>query len=294
MKILALDAGGTSIKSACFADGQMEGFLETPSEAKSGAEFLLKNLHAAIGQYANYDVIAVSTTGQVDSVKGSILYANENVPGYTGTKLKALLEEKYHKPVFVENDVNAAAIGEGCYGAAQNENNFLCFTYGTGVGGAIVLNQEIFRGSSGVAGEFGHIITHADGLPCACGQKGCYEQYASTAALIRKAMEADKSLINGRLLFQSLESNTAAKKAIDDWIQEILYGLATLIHIFNPSAVVLGGGIMNESLLLDEICRQLPERIMASYRNVRVKRAQLGNHAGLYGMLAIATRACQK
>ncbi len=289
MKLLAIDIGGTSIKSALFENNRAHRFSEIPSDAKSGASFLLNKLYHLIEQHSGYDAIGVSTAGQVDNVGGSILFANENIPGYTGTPLKKLLNDRFGVPVFVENDVNAAALGEGVFGAARDEKDFLCLTYGTGVGGAIVIQRRIYRGSSLVAGEFGHLIIHGGGLLCACGQKGCYEQYASTTALIRSAQAVNPSFSNGRILFESLASgNETARQAVDRWIEEVLHGLAGLVHIFNPSCIVLGGGIMNEDYILQEIGRLLPGRIMKSYQKVQVKKAQLGNHAGLYGMVAIA------
>lgn len=292
MKVLALDIGGTSIKSALVKDGELTQKKETPSDARSGADFLLKNVYSLIESYRDYDIIGVSTTGQVDSEKGVITFANENVPRYTGTRLKDLLTEKFQKPVLVENDVNAAAIGEGRFGAGKNHRDFLCLTYGTGVGGAIILNGQIYKGMNGSAGEFGHMITHAGGHFCGCGQQGCYEQYASTTALVRNAQEADSSWTDGRQLFASLDSgDPAAIRVVENWIDDVLCGLTGLIHIFNPSCVILGGGIMNEPYILNQINRKISSRIMESYKAVEIKAAQLGNHAGIYGMLALALQS---
>ena len=118
MKILTLDVGGTAIKTALMVDGKMENAYEIPSEAKKGATVLLKNIRKIIDDCEEFDAVGISTAGQVDSEKGSIIFANENIPDYTGTELRAMLEAEYKKPVFVENDVNAAAIGEAYYGAA--------------------------------------------------------------------------------------------------------------------------------------------------------------------------------
>lgn len=291
MKILTLDVGGTAIKSALMNNGEMENPYEIPSEAKKGAPFLLKNIEKIIDDCKEYDAIGISTAGQVDSDKGSIIFANENIPEYTGTKLKEMLEAKYKKPVFVENDVNAAAIGEAYYGAAKGVGNFLCLTYGTGIGGAIIIDNKVYGGSGGVAGEMGHILTHPDGKECACGQKGCYEQYASCTALVKNSFEVNPKWGSGRIIFKGFYSGQEkAKKVIDSWIDEIILGLVTLVHIFNPSCIVLGGGIMNEQYIIDRINELLPQKIMPSYRNVEVKHAKLGNNAGLYGMLATVER----
>lgn len=290
MNILALDIGGTAIKSAYVENSTINKFNEIPSDGIFGGEFLLKNIFKAIDQYTNYDVISISATGQVNSEEGRIIY-DGNIPGYSKIRFKDILSEKYNKPVYMENDVNAAAIGEKYYGAAKEESNFICLTYGTGVGGAIVINNELYKGFNGIAGEMGHIITHPGGLACVCDYKGCYERYASTTALVHQAQAINPDLKNGRDIFKSFyEGNLETKNIIDNWIDEILYGLISLVHIFNPSCIVLGGGIMNESYIIDQINIKIKERVMSSFSNVKIKAAQLGNNAGIYGMVAIAMK----
>ncbi len=287
MKILTLDVGGTAIKTALMVDGKMENAYEIQSEAKKGAAVLLKNIRKIIDACEDFDAIGISTAGQVDSEKGSIIFANENIPDYTGTELKSMLEAEYKKPVFVENDVNAAAIGEAYYGAAVGEKDFICLTHGTGVGGAIVIDGKVYGGAKGVAGEIGHILVHPDGKECACGQKGCYEQYASCTALVKNSYDANPEWGSGRVIFREFYAGQKkAEEIINAWIDEIILGLVTLTHIFNPTCIVLGGGIMNEQYIIDRINELLPEKIMPSYRCVEVRHAKLGNNAGLYGMLA--------
>lgn len=289
MNILALDVGGTAIKSALINNGQILKWNECLSEAKLGGPQLIKNIMKTIDSYHDYDVISISSTGQVDSEKGYIIYANENVPDYTGTKLCNIIEENYKKPVFLENDVNAAALGEGFYGAGKDEKDFICLTYGTGVGGAIVMNRKIYKGIHGVAGEMGHMVTHINGLPCNCGHKGCYEQYASTTALLRKVMAFDNIINNGHLIFSELEKgNNKIKDIVDNWIDEIIFGLINLVHIFNPSCIILGGGIMKQKYIIDSINEKIQDKIMDSFKGIKIVPAQLGNNAGVYGMAAIA------
>ena len=289
MKVLALDVGGTAIKSALISNNKISRESQVPSDGKLGGPHVIENMMKVIDSYKDYDMIGVSTTGQVDSDNGTIIYANENVPNYTGTNLKKILEDKYKKKVFVENDVNAAALGEGFYGAARNEKNFLCLTYGTGIGGAIVINKQIYKGSLGVAGEMGHIVTHIQGKLCSCGQLGCYEQYASTTALIREANKIDPTITNGKILFSKINNkDEVATEVLSQWINEILYGLVNLIHIFNPSCIILGGGIMEQPYIIESINKKIPDKIMESFKNVKIISAELGNHAGVYGMAAIA------
>lgn len=285
MNILALDIGGTSIKVAMITeDGVILDSSEYPSEGKMGGAHILNKACQIISLHSDYERIGISTTGQVDSNTGTIIFANENVPNYTGIELGRIIAERFGVPVAVENDVNAAALGEANYGAAKEYKDFLCLTYGTGVGGAIIINNKIYGGGKGVAGEFGHIITHPDGLDCGCGQGGCYEQYASTTALVRECMKYDRSLNNGRVIFKEIkEGNSGVKIIVDNWIDEIILGLRSLVHVFNPNCLVLGGGILEQDYIIQEINHRLFDKIMISYSQIDIKKAMLGNKAGLLG-----------
>ena len=283
MKIVSLDIGGTAIKYGIFFDGKISNINETDTNAKLGGENLFNTVCKIINTFDDFDYIAISTAGQVNPLEGYIIYANENIPNYTGVQLKKRLEEIYKVPVFVENDVNAMALGEGYFGAGKDEKDFLCLTYGTGIGGAIVVNREIYYGNSFSAGEFGSIITHGDVRKEKWGYfDGSYEKYASVTALVQKAAELNSSYKNGRILFESIEKD-GVKPLINDWIDEVLLGLVTLIHLFNPSCIILGGGIMAQPYVIERIQGQIYDRIMPNYRNVNIKNAQLSNEAGMYG-----------
>lgn len=295
MSILALDVGGTAIKSALFEnDGRISMEKETPSQAKCGGHRLMENVKTVIDGYSGYSALGVSMTGQVDSRSGKIVFANDNVPNFTGTPVADILRAHAHVPVAMENDVNAAALGEAWFGAGRGYPDFLCLTYGTGVGGAIVAGGRIYGGTDGVAGEMGHILTHPDGLPCACGQRGCYEQYSSMSALLRSAQSSFPQIQNGRELFEKLPEQPELTQIVAAWELEIVYGLVSLVHIFNPSLVVLGGGVMGQKSVLQGIRTLLYPRVMNSYRGVEIAGAQLGNHAGLYGAFTLARQALEE
>ncbi len=290
MEILALDIGGTAIKSALFEKGEPRQFGELDSCGKDGGEAVMDRAIGLARQYSGFGCIGVSTAGQVDPASGTILYANKNIPGYTGMKVAERLAHETGVPVFVENDVYCAALGEMAHGAVQGQPDFLMLTYGTGIGGAVVREGKIFRGAHGVAGELGHIVTHADGRACACGGKGCYEQYASSTALVNLAMQRRPELKNGRLLFAAVQQGDAlATEVLEAWMDEVEAGLAGLLHVFDPGCIVLGGGIMNEEAIVQRIQQHLPQRLMPPYRSVPLVAARLGNKAGLFGAAAMAT-----
>lgn len=248
-----------------------------------------------IEECSDFDAIGISTAGQVNAKDGSIIYANSNIPNYTGMQIKKELEALFHVPVTVENDVNCAALGESVYGSGKSYDDFLCLTYGTGVGGAIVQNKKIYHGSGFSAGEFGGIVTHGSINLYSQNQDvfgGCYERYASTSALVRTLSAYDPSLVSGKLIFENLNRKDV-KVFIDQWIDEIILGLITIIHIFNPSCIVLGGGIMAQAYILEEIHKRIYEKIMPSFSQVEIVSAALGNSAGMLGANFLASEFLQ-
>ena len=290
MKILVFDIGGTSIKYGVCVDDQLQEVKETPTNASLGGRHIVETLISLIKEQADYDAIGISTAGQVNSKEGFIIYANQNIPNYTGTQIKKELEELFHVPVTVENDVNAAAMGEAIYGAGKDYKQFLMLTYGTGVGGATVTDKEVYYGSSYSASEFGAIITHSDVRLAGNDYfDGCYEKYASTTGLVKMAMEYNPELNNGRKIFENLD-DPKVNEILDRWVDEIMLGLATLTHIYNPPCIILGGGIMVQPLIMRKIEEKKSRFIMPSFAHVNLIPAALGNSAGLLGANYLASK----
>jgi len=291
MKVLGIDIGGTAIKIGIINEhGEILESRETPTLAKEGGEALMLKILKIIGEYNNLDRIGISTAGQVDFLKGRITFATENIPGWTGIEIKKRILQVYKLPIIIENDVNAAAIGEAFYGSGMGYKSFLCLAYGTGIGGAIIENGRIYKGAFGSAGEFGHIITHVGGKKCKCGGTGCYETYASTSALVESVKkELNEKYMNGKVIFDLLENgNLCVQRIVHEWLYEIIMGLVNVVHIFNPSLIVLGGGIMVRPYIVNYIKENLPKYLMINYRTVKVMAAKLGNNAGILGASHIA------
>lgn len=287
-RIAALDIGGTSIKSGIYSDGKLEKIRETPTMASWGGPSVIERAKQVIRDYEEpFNAVGISTAGQVDSRRGIIIYANENIPDYTGTKVREEFEKEFSIPAAVENDVNSAALGEAVFGSGKNERDFLCITYGTGVGGAIVSGGAIYTGSTYSAGEFGGIVTHPEAIRAGDPFSGCYEKYASTTALVLAASRIDPSITNGRQVFERAGELKIAR-AIDLWIDEIVHGLVSLTHIFNPSLIVLGGGVMAQEGVITKIREKAYGRMMKSFCGVRFEQASLGNRAGLLGAAWLA------
>jgi len=286
MKIAVLDIGGTAIKSGIFESitGRLTNKAETPSESQQGGARIMEIAQSIVARHSGFDAIGISTSGQVDSEQGIIRYAGDTIPDYTGTEVRRIFNEKFGVPVFVGNDVNAAATGEAAFGAGKGKGDFLCLTYGTGVGGAIVHDGKVFTGSSFSAGEFGVMVTHAHNP-----KSIYYQDHASASVLVQRAHAIMPQITNGKQVFENL-TNPKIKSAVDSWIGDILCGLASLIHVFNPSLMVLGGGIMQAEYIIPAIRARLNDYVVPGMQDVIIAPAELGNDAGLWGMGHIASQ----
>lgn len=286
MATMVLDIGGTAIKSGLYDNGALSEIRETATEASQGGPHVVakaKEIIAGYRTFCSFEKIGISTAGQVDPARGCIIYANENIPGYTGTMLKETMEQEFQVPAAVQNDVNAAAIGESVFGAGRDQKDFVCLTYGTGVGGAVFTGGKLYSGSSFSAGEFGGVIVHPEHRNLKEDMfSGCYERYASTTALVQSAKAMNPALSNGRILFEHMQE-PEVKQLIDQWIMEIVYGLITIIHMMNPACAILGGGIMEQPYVIEQIQEQLYPNLIPSFRHVKIKKAELGNQAGMLG-----------
>lgn len=292
MRILTFDIGGTNIKyGICNDSFELLEKHSIPTEAQKGGQVLIERIIDIIESYDDIDRVAVSTAGQVDSEKGIVVYSTGNIPYYTGMMVKSLIENKTGIPTYVENDVNAAALGEAYFGAAKGEKDFICLTYGTGIGGAIFLNGELYKGCGSSAGEMGHMIVHAGGRDCTCGGEGCYEAYASANALLKEVNKISDEPLDAFQIFEKKNlEKPEIRSEIDKWIDEIIIGLINIIYTFNPSVIVLGGGIMNEDYIIDLIDRKIYNRLMDNYKSVNIVRSRLGNKAGLLGAAYMASK----
>ena len=287
--ILCIDIGGTAVKLGLLdREGQIHVRLEVPTSqgrlpnptldaALQGAEKLVAE------EKPRLEGVAVSAAGQIDSSRGVVAGSNGKLPGYEGSRIKETFEALYHVTTHVLNDANAAALGECFLGAGRGCRDVLMVTLGTGVGGGLVLGGKLYGGSRGLAGELGHFTLYQDGVPCSCGKRGCYESYAATTALVRRA-----GVENGRVLFDRVRAGDAEmKKALDGWLDDVAAGLTGLVHIFNPELVLVGGGVSaQEELLIEPLRQKVRAGVMPRFgERLRVERATLGNDAGMIGAL---------
>ena len=291
--ILSIDIGGTAVKlglvdrqgvvharheaSVCF-DGYETPILTTV--IREAQAFLAR-------EQAQVEGVGVSATGQVDDRQGVVIGTNGKIPNYEGAQLTRDLEAALGVPVCALNDANAAALGECFAGRARGLGNVLMITLGTGVGGGIVLGGRVFGGTRGIAGELGHFTLYQDGVPCTCGKRGCFESYAATTALVRRARKmTGEAALDGRAIFaRAAAGDPVMCDALNGWIEDIAAGISGLVHIFNPQMVLIGGGVSaQEELLIEPLRRRVLAQVMPRFaEGLRVEAATLANDAGLIG-----------
>ena len=279
MNILAIDIGGTMIKYGLVSsDGKILSTDEIKTEASKGLNNILNKIDNIFKIYKENNPvgIAVSGTGQINGMIGKVIGGNPIIPNWIGTNLVKILEEKYNLPAVLENDVNCVALGEKWIGAGKDLSNFICLTIGTGIGGGIILNNQLFRGENFVAGEFGHILI----------KKGEFEQFASTTALIRLVKERTGKTLNGKEIFD-LEKKEIVEyqEVISEWIENLTDGLSSIIYCFNPANIILGGGVIEQGEpLINRIKNSLFKKIGPQFKEkLNITQAKLGNNAGMIG-----------
>lgn len=279
MNILAIDIGGTMIKYGLVSsDGKILSTDKIKTEASKGLNNILNKIDNIFKRYKENNPvgIAVSGTGQINGMIGKVIGGNPIIPNWIGTNLVKILEEKYNLPIVLENDVNCVALGEKWIGAGKDLSNFICLTIGTGIGGGIILNNQLFRGENFVAGEFGHILI----------KKGEFEQFASTTALIRLVKERTGKTLNGKEIFD-LEKKEILEyqEVISEWIENLTDGLSSIIYCFNPANIILGGGVIEQGEpLINRIKNNLFKKIGPQFKEkLNITQAKLGNNAGMIG-----------
>lgn len=283
---IGIDLGGMEIKGGVVdASGWLLAERRRRTPAKEGREGILAALKSLAAELiAEADGAAVSigigSLGRIDANAGIIVNA-PNLPGWTGTEAARELSAAAGLPVYVDNDVNAAAVGEAWVGAAGDSRSFAFVALGTGVGGALVHNGQLLHGATGGAGEVGHMLMVPGGHPCNCGQQGCWEQYVSGTALQRRAREVNPEWNSRRLMELCESGQEAATELVDAFVLNLASGLVSLRNMYDPERIVLGGGVADSRHVWWEKLERTLERL--SPKAVPIRPAVLGNKAGMIG-----------
>jgi len=278
--IVAVDIGGTQVKYGLIsAQGTTLAFAQIDTRGSDGVEQMLARVDTLIAGFADQRPvgIAISTLGIIDRERGRILAAADAIGGYVGFELKSHFERQFRLPATVENDVNCVALAEGWRGAAVGLRNYLAITLGTGIGGGIVIDGQLYRGAGAAAGEWGYALIEGE----------IWEDVASLRGL---AMLADRAMPGqargARQVFDAADAgDSEAAAALDRWFGRLAIGIANLIYAFNPEAIVVGGGICARGPRFQrELAQALDQQLRPDFRCMtRIMIASTGNQAGMLG-----------
>ncbi len=309
---VGVDIGGTKVAAGVVThEGEVLDQVrrETPDRSKSPqvVEDTIVDAVLDLAERHEIHAVGIGAAGFIDAERANVLFSPHL--SWRNEPLREAISSRLRLPVVVENDANAAVWAEWRFGAGRGESHLVCVNLGTGIGGAMIVNGTLQRGRFGVAGEFGHMQVVPDGRRCECGNRGCWEQYASGNVLVREAREmaaanspvahpileragGDVSAITGPLITAAAQDgDPAARELFEEIGQWLGVGIANLAAAFDPGTFVIGGGLSEAGDLLIGPARDSFSRSLTGRRfrpEARVVQAQLGNTAGLVGAADLA------
>jgi glucokinase len=311
--VVAIDIGGTKIAGGLVtAGGQIHALRRIPTEAHQGGEDVMRRVNLLVGELIaegkrmngalSPAAIGVGTAGWVEPKSGVITFATSALPGWKGMPVKERLQTAHSLPAFVENDAAVMALGEAVFGAGRGRLFVLGLTVGTGIGGGIIIDGQIYHGAHGYAGAMGHIIIdYRSTRQCPCGRYGCMEAYASTPGLVNEFIQAvgreyliqhdlDPAGIGIKEIADLAKAGNAnAWQVIQHGAEYLGTGIATLLNLFNPDIVVIGGGVANIGAPYFEKVRQVAStHALPTVAETLILPAQLGDKANLVGAACLA------
>jgi len=308
----AVDLGGSKILSVIAeGDGRRVGEDRRTTSAREGPEVVLERIGVSLEtalanaglQQGDLTAVGICSPGPCD-IDAGVICSAPNLPGWRDVPICRYLEERLGAPALLENDANAAAVGEHVYGAGRGCRHLIYITVSTGIGGGLIIDGRLYRGATGLAGELGHMTIDPQGPVCGCGNHGCLEALASGTAIAARGQElvaqggssllAELAQKQGRL---TAETVAQAAGQGDIACQEIIrragyylgIGFASYVNIFNPQLIMIGGGVAKAGdLLLAPARAEMEARAMPeALRAVQVKLAELGDYGGVMGMVAL-------
>lgn len=295
--VLGLDIGGTKIAAGVVAsDGSVQGFVSAPTEAErgpdDGVERLLELGRRAVAEsgvaWEAIEAVGIGCGGPLDSANG-ILIAPLHLHGWRDVPVTELATAAYGRPAVLDNDAVAACAGEHRYGAGRGARNMVYLTISTGVGGGVVIDGALHRGRSGNGGELGHVTVDWHGRRCrGCGRRGCLEAYCSGTSIAERAQEAGMHGATAADVAQAARAgNTVAARLWDETCEALACGITSIVNLFEPEIVVLGGGVVRTGeQLLAPVRERVSEQAIGD--PVQVVEAELGDAVGVVGAAAVA------
>lgn len=291
-----IDIGGTKVSVGLVSEtGELICKNEWPTEPKPGLQAAIIHICDGLDELCcqtgrKMDGIGIGCTGPIDPLNGS-LEKNAFLPGWEGTGLMEGLTQRYNLPIAMENDADAAALAEGCWGAGKDADTFLYITISTGIGGGLLIHRKLFRGVHGAHPEVGHHVIDPSGPHCFCGANGCWEVLASGPAMTRWYQDLlgtgiNKGIVDAREICRLAQNgDQLAGEAVTRTGRYIGLGLANMVTLFTPDRIALGGGLMNSWSLFEGTVRATIQRNcgLVPYADTWIGQASLGQYTGLLG-----------
>ncbi len=304
MKIdLALDIGGTHMRAAVFPENQTKAThqkrIRTYANGENSLDRLLNLIRDVSPKKDTIHAVGIGIPGVVDPETGAVLTA-PNLEDWVGIQVARRIEEEIGSPTFLGNDANLAALGEWRFGAGQGHHHLVYLTISTGIGGGVICDDRLLEGKHGLAGELGHVTILPDGPVCSCGHRGHLEALSSGPAIMNyvaeQLSEGRKSSLTGqpdpkRISQAAREGDPLAMETFERAGRYLGLMIANTLMIFNPSIIILGGGVSQTGeLLLDPVRRTVEESVFSQeyLEDLIITQAALGDDAGLYGALVLA------
>lgn len=292
-RTLGVDIGGTKVLAGVVEDGAIiDRARRTTGQSATEIETAVIDAISELTAKHHVGAVGIAAAGFISS-DGKTVLSSPNIPSWNGVDITTGIAKAVQMPVRLENDANAAAWGEARFGAGKGVSDLLMVTVGTGIGGGIILDGHVVRGGFGIAAEVGHMSLVADGLPCGCGQRGCFEQYASGSALVRVVEETTGKKLTGHEITEAAQSGEKfaldAFQEIGQWLGR---GIASACALLDPSKIVLGGGVSDAGeLLLKPTQDSYQQHLPATSRrpHAPIVLASLGSDAGVIGAADLAT-----
>jgi glucokinase len=297
--VLGLDIGGTKLAAGVVdANGVVHSFVVAPSRADEGPEPTLARLFELGRQSVTesgvewhaIQAVGIGCGGPLDAERG-ILIAPPHLPGWKNVRVTELAEQAFQRPATLENDATAAAAGEHRWGAGAGVNNMVYLTISTGVGGGVVIDGNLYRGSMGNGGELGHVTIDWHGRPCrGCGRRGCLEAYVSGTSIAERAQEAGLPFATAEDVAAAARDGDAGAKALwDETVEALACGVTSIVNLFEPELVVIGGGVSRSG---EQLIGPVREIVRASTMKPAGEKADIvvsafGDHVGVVGAAAI-------
>ena len=297
---IGIDLGGTFVKSALVCEtGAIRFTHMLPIGMEATKDTILDTIEQLIQTtlFESFEKklevvgIGIGTPGIV--LDGIVIGAADNLPGWEQLDLSGYFSKRFKLPVSIDNDANLMGYGELHYGAARGCSDVICLTIGTGIGGAIIINGNIYNGYKNRGGELGHIVVEHKGVACNCGGRGCLEAYASTSVLVRRYKELsgdNKGNIDGLYVVKKFKHDDPfAVQSIQEHTEYLGHGIASFINTFAPQKLVIGGGISDAGQFYIDMIKKVAYKNMMPDcgEHTEIVAAQLGNIAGSLGAAAI-------